>query len=175
LSALPDWIEAPVSRGQNRAAFDCGDADLNRYLQNQAQQNHDRGISRTFVAAPRLSPETVLGFYSISPTEIGQLAIPKHMRMGHHALPGYRLGRLAVDVSVQGQDLGGLLLLAAAKRCLTAARDVGGAVLLIDAKNERAANWYEKFGAIPLEDESLTLVLSLTTAGNLLRERGITW
>lgn len=95
--------------------------------------------------------------------------------MGLHVLPGYRLGRLAVDVSVQGQNLGGSLLLAAAKRCLTAARDVGGAVLVIDAKNDRAALWYEKFGAIRLGDASLTLVLSLKTAANLLHEFGISW
>lgn len=172
---LPDWIEVPIARTHNRAEFDCGDAELNRYLQNQARQNHERGIAKTFVAISEQYAQTVLGFYSISPTEIDQQRVAKPARMGHHALPGYRLGRLAVDMSVQGQDLGGLLLLAAAKRCLTAARNVGGAVLVIDAKHDRAAAWYEKFGALRLEDAPLTLILPLKTAADLLHEFKITW
>jgi GNAT superfamily N-acetyltransferase len=175
LSDLPDWAEAPVSRVHNRAAFDCGDLDLNRYLQNQARQNHDRGISKTYVACPHLAPQTVLGFYSISPTEIDQNHLPAEIRMGHHPMPGYRLGRLAVDLSVQGQDLGGALLLAAAKRCLVVTREVGGAILVIDAKNNRAAEWYCKFGALRFHDNALTLILSLKTAANLLEECGILW
>jgi hypothetical protein len=42
-------------------------------------------------------------------------------------------------LSVQGSGLGGQLLLCAARRCLAAAQKVGGTVLFIDAKSERAA------------------------------------
>jgi hypothetical protein len=27
------WLEAPIARHHDRAAFDCGDSDLNLYLQ----------------------------------------------------------------------------------------------------------------------------------------------
>jgi len=27
------WQEAPIARQHDRSAFDCGDSDLNRYLQ----------------------------------------------------------------------------------------------------------------------------------------------
>jgi predicted N-acetyltransferase YhbS len=56
-----------------------------------------------------------------------------------YEVPASRLGRLAVDRSVQGEGLGGQLLLAAGKRCLAVAEQVGGVALLIDAKSERTA------------------------------------
>ena len=81
----------------------------------------------------------------------------------------FRLGRLAVDRSVQGRGLGGALMLRAAGRCIRAAHDVGGVALLIDAKNDRAARWYESHGALRLDDAPLSLVLPLATAAEALR------
>jgi hypothetical protein len=43
------------------------------------------------------------------------------------------------------------------------ATQVGGVALAIDAKDERAANWYEQFGAMRLLDDPLKLVLPLGT------------
>jgi GNAT superfamily N-acetyltransferase len=75
----------------------------------------------------------------------------------------FRLGRLATDLSVQGRGLGGQLILAAGQRALLVAEHVGGVALLIDAKNERAADWYRRHGAQPLLDSPLSLVLPLRT------------
>jgi hypothetical protein len=52
---------------------------------------------------------------------------------------------------------------AAARRCLRAAAEVGGVVLIIDAKNSRAARWYADYGAVQLSHKPLTLVISLAT------------
>jgi hypothetical protein len=46
---------------------------------------------------------------------------------------------------------------------LLAAAEVGGVALLIDAKNDGLAEWYARFGAVPLLDSPLTLVLPLAT------------
>ena len=64
---------------------------------------------------------------------------------------------------MQGHGLGGQLLLAAGRRCIRAAAEVGGVALLIDAKNARVAGWYAAFGALPLLDAPLSLVLPLVT------------
>lgn len=91
-----------------------------------------------------------------------------------HEVPVFRLARLAVDRSVQRQGLGGQLLLAAGRRCLLVATQAGGVALLIDAKNERIADWYASYGATPLLDDPLSLLIpfktihtALTTAGKL--------
>jgi hypothetical protein len=49
---------------------------------------------------------------------------------------------------------------------------VGGTILVIDAKNERAAAWYAGYGAVPLLDTDRTLVLPLATIAGALREVG---
>jgi GNAT superfamily N-acetyltransferase len=87
-------------------------------------------------------------------------------------VPGFRLARLAVDRRFQGQGIGGQLLLAAGKRCLLAATEVGGVVMVIDAKNERVAAWYAGYGAVPLLDAPLSLLLPLATIDAALKKGG---
>jgi GNAT superfamily N-acetyltransferase len=82
------------------------------------------------------------------------------------------LARLAVDRRWQGQGIGGQLLLAAGRRCLLAAAEVGGVMLVIDAKNERVAGWYASYGAVRLVDAALSLFLPLATMEAALRRAG---
>lgn len=90
---------------------------------------------------------------------------PEIVRRGlaRHDVPAFRLARFAVERRYQGQGLGGQLLLAAGMRCLRASSEVGGVALLIDARSERAAAWYRSYGAMPLLDTPLTLMLALKT------------
>jgi GNAT superfamily N-acetyltransferase len=78
-------------------------------------------------------------------------------------VPAFRLGRLATELSVQGQGLGGKLIIAAGERALLVAEHVGGVALLIDAKNQRAIEWYQSYGALRLPESELSLVLPLKT------------
>lgn len=163
--SLPDWVEATLSRQHDRAAFDCGEAALNEYLQRYARQNHESGGAKTFVASPRGDPIRVLGYYTLSPAALAYARAPSIVkrRLARHDVPAFRLGRLAVDRAVQGYGLGGQLLLAAGARCLAVAEQVGGVALVIDAKSDRAAAWYVSYGAIRLDDAPSTLVLPLAT------------
>lgn len=64
----------------------------------------------------------------------------------------------------RGKGFGGDLLLPAGARALAVAAQVGGVALAIDAKDEQAARWYERFGAMPLLDGSpLKLILPFKT------------
>jgi GNAT superfamily N-acetyltransferase len=79
---------------------------------------------------------------------------------------------LAVDRSVQGQRLGGDLLLAAGERALAVAAEAGGVALAIDAKDEKAARWYERFGALALLDDPLKLILPLGIIADAITRAG---
>jgi GNAT superfamily N-acetyltransferase len=159
--ALVDWREAAIGRHHDRKSFDCGSAALNEYLNRYARQNHESGGAKTFVAVSPAEPARVLGFYSISPGAIEWARVPAKAtkQLGRYEVPVFRIGRLAVDRSVQGHGLGGNLLLAAGERALAVAAEVGGVALAIDAKDERAAGWYERFGALALLDDPLKLLL----------------
>jgi GNAT superfamily N-acetyltransferase len=164
------WQEAPLNRTHDRKSFDCGEPELNTYLERYARQNHDSGGAKTFVAIEAQAPATILGYYTLSPGSLDYARTPAVARrgLGRYEVPVYRLGRLAVATAMQGRGLGGGLLLAAGRRCLSVAAEVGGVALLIDAKSERAAAWYETFGAVRLADAPLTLVLPLKTIATAL-------
>ncbi len=163
--SIPVWHEEAIAKRHDRAGFDCGEPALNDFLQRHARQNHEHGASKTFVAVPDSDPKVVLGFYTLSPASIEFARTPELLRRGlaRHDVPAFRLARLAVRKDLHGQGLGGQLLLAAGRRCLRAAEEVGGVVLLIDAKNDRVATWYATFGAVLLLHTPLSLVIPLAT------------
>ena len=159
-----EWREEAIARHHDRNGFDCGSAELNDYLRKYARQNHETGGAKTFIAVPPDEPARVLGYYSISPGAIEFARVPARLtkKLGRYEVPVFRLGRLGISRSLQGQGLGAELLLAAGVRALSVASQIGGVALAIDAKDERAAEWYERFGAACLLDDPLKLILPLS-------------
>ena len=172
--SIPVWHEEPIGKRHDRDAFDCGEAPLNEFLQRHARKSHDLGGAKTFVAIGDADNKTILGFYSLSPASVEYARTPGIVKPGlaRYDVPCFRLDRLGVDRKLQGQGLGGQLLLAAGRRCLLAAAEVGGVALLIDAKNKSAAGWYTRYGVVPLEDAPLTLMLPLATIKLVLPAAG---
>ena len=169
-----DWREEPIGRRHDCKSFDCGAPELNEYLDRYARRNHDSGGAKTFVAVSPTAPARVLGFYTISPGAVAFGRAPTKLtrKLGRYDVPVFRLGRLAIDRSAQGQGLGGDLLLAAGERALLVAAEVGGVALAIDAKDGKAARWYERFGALALLDDPLKLVLPLDVVAAAIAAAG---
>jgi GNAT superfamily N-acetyltransferase len=151
------WHEEPIGEQHDRDECDCGEEARNEFMRRYGRKSHDLGDAKTFLAIDDGDNKTILGFYSLSPASIEYARTPEIVKRGlaRHDVPGFRLARLAVDRKLQGQGLGEQLLLAAARRCLMAAAEVGGVVLFIDAKNEKVAGWYASYGAVPLLDAPL--------------------
>ena len=165
-----NWQEEPIRRHHDRKAFDCGDAVLNEYLSRYARRNHESGGAKTFVATASSEPTRILGYYAISPGAVEFFRVPAALTrgLGRYEVPVFRLGRLAVDRAAQGRGLGSDLFLAAGERALAVAAEVGGVAIAIDAKNDDAARWYARFGAQPLLDDPLKLVLPLAVVADVL-------
>jgi len=159
------WHEEPIAKHHDRAAFDCGNAALNEFLRRHARKSHMQGSAKTFLAIDNADGKTLLGYYSVSPASIAYARVPDVITRGlaRYDVPVFRLARLAVRCSAQGQGLGGQLLLAAGRRCLLVAAQAGGVALLIDAKDDRAAQWYARYGALPLLDALRSLLLPFET------------
>lgn len=157
--------EEPLANSHPRQFFDCGQEELNRFLQQYARQAHSKGTAKTYVSIEQESGQ-IVGFYSITLASLPYEKLPHSARkgLGYHAVPLFTLARLAVDKQFQRRGLGGVLLLKAVERCMSVAKEVGGIGLLIEAKNEYIAKWYQSFGAIPLEDNPLILILPFKTA-----------
>lgn len=76
------------------------------------------------------------------------------------------MGRLAVSETFKGKGLGAALLANALKRAATA--EIAAYALVVDAKDELAAEFYVHHGFIPLPEQPLCLFLPLATVKSLL-------
>lgn len=150
----------PLTGRHDRRAFESGSAQLDAWLRQTAQQHQRRGISKTFVATTDEAPSRVLGFYALTVCEILTAELPGDLaKKLPRRVPGIKLGRLAVDRSVHRQGLGEILLMDAIKRAKLVLEHVGVHALFVDAKDERAAAFYRKYGFRPLPSNPGTLVL----------------
>jgi hypothetical protein len=80
------WEEAPIAKRHDRASFDCGEPDLNLYLQRYARQNHESGGAKCFVAAPADAPSRIFGFDTLSPASLEHSRTPALAKKGPRAL-----------------------------------------------------------------------------------------
>lgn len=59
-----------LNKNHDRTEFDCGNDELNRYLQRTARQHLDKGMSRTFVLIDVNSFSKILGYYTLAACEV---------------------------------------------------------------------------------------------------------
>jgi ribosomal protein S18 acetylase RimI-like enzyme len=145
----------------DRDRFNSGTQALDRYLREQAAQDIRRRAAACFVALAG-SEQRIAGYYTLATASVPLAGLPDALRRKlprYGAVPAIRMGRLAVDVAFQGQGLGGALLVNALRKA--AAAEIPAAVLVVDAKDDRAAAFYRYHGFVCLPDSPLTLILPL--------------
>lgn len=147
----------------DRRGFHCGVAALDDYLKKYAAQQSVKGISSVFVLVDDAAPSKILGFYTLSAAQVGvdQLTGAERRKLPRYPVPCFRMGRLARDIEHRGAGLGEVLIGCAVDRCLHARSLVGAYALLVDAKNESAKSFYERYGFVPCVDAPRTLYLPL--------------
>ena len=166
--ATPYRIE-PLGKSHERAAFFCGGAALDRYLQQQARQDAEKSVAAPFVltAPPALQ---VLGYYTLSASLVNTGDLPDALAKKlpqYPQLPVTLLGRLAVDQSMKGKGVGQFLLLDALRRCLGAAANIAAMAVVVDAKDEAAEAFYRHFSFLPLQQQPRRLFLPMKVIAGL--------
>ena len=151
------------ARLHDRAGFRCGVPALDDYLHKYAAQQNAKGISTVFVLVNDAAPRKILGFYTLSAAqvEVEQLSEADRKKLPRYPVPCFRMGRLARSVDSRGAGLGELLMGCAVDRCLHARSLVGAYALLVDAKDEKAKVFYEKYGFVACVDAPMSLYLPL--------------
>ncbi len=123
----------------------------------------------TYVVTER-GNAAVVGFYTLSSYSVVTGALPSEVTKKlarYDPLPATLIGRIAVDRNHHGRGLGAFLLIDAAKRSLGASERVGSSLVVVDAKDDRAAGFYRHFGFIPFPDHPLRLFLTMQTVAQL--------
>lgn len=154
---------APLERCHDRNAFDCGIPELNAFLKTTARQHQQKGISKTFVLTDN-SP-TILGFFTLTLCELSTARLPAAYARKYplHGLPAVKLARLAISLNEQKKGYGELLLANAIHRTVLIGEQAGLVGLFVDAKNETALRFYERYGFVATRNNSLLLFLPIET------------
>lgn len=164
------FIFEPLERKKhNRASFKCGQDDLDRYLHSQATQDIKKRVATVFVLVDYPN-SNVLAYYTLSSYSIELVELDNALAKSlpkYPLLPATLLGRLAVDVNYQGKGLGGVVLVDALKRSLAATVQVASVAVVIDALNERAASFYQKYGFQQFKQYPLKLYLPMQSVAQL--------
>ncbi len=157
-------IIGSLTRSNDRESFDCGIPELNEYVRRQAAQDVRRGVSRVYVARER-GAQKVLGYYTLSAASFRKKSLPEKQakRLPHYPIPAALLGRLAVDHTCQRQGLGKYLLFDALHRVLQATETLAAYAMIVDAKDDDALRFYERYGFIRFSDMPSRLFIPIET------------
>ncbi len=148
--------------------FDCGYPALNNWLGRYALQNQQSNAAMTYVVCKR---KRVVGYYSLAVGSVEPEIVPARIKKGlaRHPIPIMVLARLAVDIRCQGRDIGKGLLKDAVLRTLQAAEFAGIRAIFVNAKDDKARGFYERFDFEPSPVDPLQLMLLIKDAEKTIR------
>ena len=140
----------------NVEPFDSGRGELDEWLKRHAVAAQQMDTARTFVA---VASGQVLGYFSLAMGSVLRADAPKSMVRG---MPGYPvpmvlIARLAVTRCSQGSGLGARLLADALRMAVLAGESAAARLIVVDAIDDDAANFYRRFGFVAPLDHELRL------------------
>lgn len=141
--------------------FTSGNHALDAWLRDHARHAQSMRTARTFVwhADDRL----VVAYFSLAAHLIVRADLPPKVGRGSpDAIPAVLLARLALDRSLQGQGLGGELLLDALSRVVQASEVAAARLVVVDAIDDAAATFYEHHGFVALPGNRQCLVQKIS-------------
>jgi GNAT superfamily N-acetyltransferase len=165
----------PLGKHHDRAAFSCGVEALDRYFHRQAGQDQDRKVAVVRVLYDA-EAQLVAGYYTLSSASVVASGLPESVtkRLPRYpALPAVLIGRLATDRRYRGQGLGSLLLFDALRRTLALSEEVGITAVIVDAKDDAAQQFYERYGFQRLIDQERRLFLMVRTIRSVVEGQTI--
>lgn len=155
-------IEVLDRKRHDRASFTCGVSVLDAYLRRQAAQDMEKHASVVYVAV--VEPPSIAGYYTLSQFSIDFVHLPDALARRiprYPVVPATLLGRLAVASALRGRGLGEILLFDALNRSLLQSAHIASAGVVVDAKDEKAATFYRRYGFTSILDAGQRLFLPM--------------
>ena len=95
-----------------------------------------------------LSATRIIGYHTLLFFHVNQSEIPQDKPKITRDIPIVLLGQLGVDTQYQGKGYGERLLMDAQARVHEISLKIGIRAMMLDARNERLAKWYESYDFI---------------------------
>ncbi len=164
-----NYCIAPLHKQHDKKNFQCGVPLLDDYLKQQASQDKRRHVTAIYVLT-EMDSHVTAGYYTLSSTSICLTSLPEeitHKLPRYPTLPATLLGRLAIDQTYQGKNLGELLLADALRRSLEISDKIASSAVVVESKNHHSTRFYLKYGFIPFSDYENHLFLPMATIKNV--------
>lgn len=167
-SNLPLSAVEPLLRRHLTEQFECREPELTEWLRRFALASQQGESIRVYVVHRE---ERVVGYYALAAGAASHAIAPDRIRRGlpGNPIPVIVLARLAVDQTEERRGLGRALLRDCLTRAAVTADMIGARALFVDAKNEDARAFYERFGFKPSPVNRLQLFLLMKDIRALLR------
>ena len=159
----------------DRDSFDCGESELNTFIQTQAVKHMQAGISRTMVlpgTAPLLNQKyPICAFYSVAPSSIRRETLPAPLakKLPHYPIPVFLLAQLAVHKEFHGSGLGKVSLIKALEYLWDVNAHMRAYAIVVDCLTDSAQDFYQTFGFQVLCEQNgrVRMFLPMKTVGQL--------
>ena len=152
-----DFIELNKTL-HDRESFDCGENELNLFIQKQAAKHMQVGISKTMVLPAVTSQENnkykICAFYTIAPSSIKRESLPARLakKLPHYPVPVFLLAQMAIHSENQGTGLGKTTLIKALEYLWQVNRQMTAYAIVVDCLNNDVKQFYERYGFVTLCD-----------------------
>lgn len=136
----------------DRASFDCGELELNTFIQTQAAKHMEVGVSRTMLLPASVPlPDgkyPICAFYTIAPSSISRETLPEALakKLPRYPVPVFLLAQLAVHSEYNGKGLGKITLIKALGYFLEINAHIKAYAIVVDCLNNDAKQFYLKYG-----------------------------
>ena len=159
----------------DRISFDCGESELNDFIQKYAAKHMEAGISTTMVlSASELLPDgkyPICAFYTIAPSAINRESLPesRKKKLPHYPVPVFLIAQMAVRNDCKGQGLGKITLIKALEYLWEINKRMKAYAVIVDCLNEAAETFYLKYGFEVMEktEGKTRMFLPMHTVGLL--------
>jgi GNAT superfamily N-acetyltransferase len=147
--------------------FRCGVEALDRWLTDHATHAQSMRTAQTFVW--HRGDRRVAAYFSLAAHLVVRNELPGRLGRGSPgSIPAVMLARLALDVGLHGEGLGGELLWDALTRARAASDIVAARLVVVDAIGAEAAAFYQHHGFAPVPENPNRLVQRMSDIAGAL-------
>lgn len=142
-------------------AFSSSNRELDEWLTRHAHHAAAMNTGRTFVW--HAGDDRVVAYFTLAAHRVQRAHVAKRVGRGSPAeIPAVLLARLALNTSLHGEGLGGELLWDALTRAVAAGTIAAARLVVVDAIDDNAAEFYRHHGFVPNPDDAHHLVQKLS-------------
>jgi hypothetical protein len=136
----------------DRVSFDCGEIELNEFIQQRAAKHMDVGVSTTMVL-PAATPlpdgkYPICAFYTITPGSVARETLPESLKkkLPHYPVPVFLIAQLAVHNECKGRGLGKITLVKALEYLWIINQHMRAYAVIVDCLNPGVQQFYAQYG-----------------------------